>query len=79
MSHALKFVNAQTGTHLIKECLLSLLGSNIVIYIMHQVELLPAANPILAMYKLRSQKCLHLSRFWIRKNTFVMVGFEATY
>ena len=44
-----------TGTHIFKECLLGLLGSNTVIYIMHQVELLPAADPILAMYRLRSQ------------------------
>ncbi|KAA8523566.1 hypothetical protein F0562_009989 [Nyssa sinensis] len=42
-------VDAHTGTHLFKECLLGLLGSKTVIYVTHQIEFLPAADLILVM------------------------------
>ncbi|KAL8131721.1 ABC transporter C family member 3-like [Apium graveolens] len=42
-------VDAHTGSHLFKECLLGLLESKTVIYITHQVEFLPAADLILVM------------------------------
>ncbi|KAK3032481.1 hypothetical protein RJ639_037294 [Escallonia herrerae] len=42
-------VDAHTGSHLFKECLLGLLDSKTVIYITHQVEFLPAADLILVM------------------------------
>ncbi|XP_077211022.1 ABC transporter C family member 3-like isoform X2 [Tasmannia lanceolata] len=42
-------VDAHTGTHLFKECLLGLLGSKTVIYVTHQVEFLPSADLILVM------------------------------
>ncbi|KAI8537302.1 hypothetical protein RHMOL_Rhmol09G0012900 [Rhododendron molle] len=42
-------VDAHTGSHLFKECLLGLLGSKTVIYVTHQVEFLPAADLILVM------------------------------
>ncbi|KAI9102358.1 hypothetical protein K1719_023560 [Acacia pycnantha] len=42
-------VDAHTGSHLFKECLLGLLSSKTIIYITHQVEFLPAANLILVM------------------------------
>ncbi|KAA8527046.1 hypothetical protein F0562_008725 [Nyssa sinensis] len=42
-------VDAHTGTHLFKECLLGLPGSKTVIYVTHQVEFLPAADLILVM------------------------------
>ncbi|KAK9275695.1 hypothetical protein L1049_022962 [Liquidambar formosana] len=42
-------VDAHTGTHLFKECLLGLLGCKTVIYVTHQVEFLPAADLILVM------------------------------
>lgn len=42
-------VDAHTGSHLFKECLLGLLGSKTVIYVTHQVEFLPAADVILVM------------------------------
>ncbi|XP_068651757.1 ABC transporter C family member 3-like [Aristolochia californica] len=42
-------VDAHTGTHLFKECLLGILGSKTVIYVTHQVEFLPAADLILVM------------------------------
>ncbi|KAL6313755.1 hypothetical protein AAG906_010174 [Vitis piasezkii] len=42
-------VDAHTGTHLFKECLLGLLGSKTVIYVTHQVEFLPAADLILVV------------------------------
>ncbi|KAL6313814.1 hypothetical protein AAG906_010233 [Vitis piasezkii] len=42
-------VDAHTGTHLFKECLLGLLGSKTVIYVTHQVEFLPVADLILVM------------------------------
>ncbi|PIA50627.1 hypothetical protein AQUCO_01200080v1 [Aquilegia coerulea] len=42
-------VDAHTGTHLFKECLLELLRSKTVIYVTHQVEFLPSAHLILVM------------------------------
>ncbi|RDX98555.1 ABC transporter C family member 3, partial [Mucuna pruriens] len=42
-------VDAHTGSHLFKECLLGLLKSKTVIYITHQVEFLPDADQILVM------------------------------
>ncbi|CBI26749.3 unnamed protein product, partial [Vitis vinifera] len=42
-------VDAHTGTHLFKECLLGLLDSKTVVYVTHQVEFLPAADLILVM------------------------------
>ncbi|KAJ4975723.1 hypothetical protein NE237_000829 [Protea cynaroides] len=42
-------VDAHTGTHLFKECLLGHLSSKTVIYVTHQVEFLPSADLILVM------------------------------
>ncbi|XP_054796177.1 ABC transporter C family member 3-like isoform X3 [Prosopis cineraria] len=42
-------VDAHTGSHLFKECLLGLLSSKTIIYITHQVEFLPPADLILVM------------------------------
>ncbi|XP_022981345.1 ABC transporter C family member 3-like [Cucurbita maxima] len=42
-------VDAHTGSHLFKECLLGVLSSKTVIYVTHQVEFLPAADLILVM------------------------------
>ncbi|KAB1199139.1 ABC transporter C family member 3 [Morella rubra] len=42
-------VDAHTGSHLFKECLLGLLSSKTVIYVTHQVEFLPAADLILVL------------------------------
>ncbi|KAL9238615.1 hypothetical protein vseg_013011 [Gypsophila vaccaria] len=42
-------VDAHTGSHLFKECLLGLLKSKTVIYVTHQVEFLPSADLILVM------------------------------
>ncbi|XP_045819527.1 ABC transporter C family member 3-like isoform X2 [Trifolium pratense] len=42
-------VDAHTGSHLFKECLLNLLKTKTVIYITHQVEFLPDADLILVM------------------------------
>ncbi|XP_043695425.1 ABC transporter C family member 3-like [Telopea speciosissima] len=42
-------VDAHTGTHLFKECLLGILGSKTVIYVTHQVEFLSSADLILVM------------------------------
>ncbi|XP_052178883.1 LOW QUALITY PROTEIN: ABC transporter C family member 3-like [Diospyros lotus] len=42
-------VDAHTGSHLFKECLLGHLGSKTVVYVTHQVEFLPAADLILVM------------------------------
>ncbi|WJX31534.1 Canalicular multispecific organic anion transporter 2 [Trifolium repens] len=42
-------VDAHTGSHLFKECLLELLKTKTVIYITHQVEFLPDADLILVM------------------------------
>ncbi|KAL5564697.1 hypothetical protein UlMin_027861 [Ulmus minor] len=42
-------VDAHTGSHLFKECVLGLLSSKTLIYVTHQVEFLPAADLILVM------------------------------
>ncbi|KAK9091882.1 hypothetical protein Syun_026793 [Stephania yunnanensis] len=42
-------VDAHTGTHLFKECLLGFLKSKTIIYVTHQVEFLPSADLILVM------------------------------
>ncbi|XP_020982729.1 ABC transporter C family member 3 isoform X2 [Arachis duranensis] len=42
-------VDAHTGSHLFKECLLGHLSSKTVVYVTHQVEFLPAADLILVM------------------------------
>ncbi|XP_074285609.1 ABC transporter C family member 3-like isoform X2 [Silene latifolia] len=42
-------VDAHTGSHLFKECLLELLKSKTVVYVTHQVEFLPTADLILVM------------------------------
>ncbi|XP_043711783.1 ABC transporter C family member 3-like [Telopea speciosissima] len=42
-------VDAHTGTHLFKECLLGILNSKTVIYVTHQVEFLRSADLILVM------------------------------
>ncbi|KAI4388601.1 hypothetical protein MLD38_000915 [Melastoma candidum] len=42
-------VDAHTGSHLYKECLLGFLSSKTVIYVTHQVEFLPTADLILVM------------------------------
>lgn len=42
-------VDAHTGSHLFKECLLRLLASKTIIYVTHQVEFLPSADLILVM------------------------------
>ncbi|KAL7217173.1 hypothetical protein ACSBR1_028978 [Camellia fascicularis] len=42
-------VDAHTGSHLFKQCLLGLLDSKTVIFVTHQVEFLPAADLILVM------------------------------
>ncbi|KAJ4976248.1 hypothetical protein NE237_001354 [Protea cynaroides] len=42
-------VDAHTGTHLFKECLLGHLSSKTVFYVTHQVEFLPSADLILVM------------------------------
>ncbi|KAH7653131.1 Xenobiotic-transporting ATPase protein [Dioscorea alata] len=42
-------VDAHTGSHLFKECLLGLLRSKTVVYVTHQVEFLPSADLILVM------------------------------
>nr|BAD21727.1 putative MRP-like ABC transporter [Oryza sativa Japonica Group] len=42
-------VDAHTGLHLFKECLLGLLASKTVVYVTHHVEFLPSANAIMVM------------------------------
>ncbi|XP_020571535.1 ABC transporter C family member 3-like isoform X3 [Phalaenopsis equestris] len=42
-------VDAHTGSHLFKECLLGILASKTVLYVTHQVEFLPSADLILVM------------------------------
>ncbi|CAI9303495.1 unnamed protein product [Lactuca saligna] len=42
-------VDAHTGSHLFKECMLQFLESKTVIYITHQIEFLPAADLILVL------------------------------
>ncbi|XP_057725546.1 ABC transporter C family member 3-like [Arachis stenosperma] len=50
-------VDAHTGSHLFKECLLGLLRSKTVIYVTHQVEFLPAADLILVMKDGKITQC----------------------
>lgn len=42
-------VDAHTGTHLFKECLMGILKEKTIIFVTHQVEFLPAADLILVM------------------------------
>ncbi|KAF8683747.1 hypothetical protein HU200_044680 [Digitaria exilis] len=42
-------VDAHTGSHLFKECLLGDLASKTVVYVTHQIEFLPAADLIIVM------------------------------
>uniref|UniRef100_A0A804RD73 ABC transporter C family member 3 n=3 Tax=Zea mays TaxID=4577 RepID=A0A804RD73_MAIZE len=42
-------VDAHTGSHIFKECLLADLASKTVVYVTHQIEFLPAADLILVM------------------------------
>ncbi|CAL9178065.1 unnamed protein product [Musa hybrid cultivar] len=42
-------VDAHTGSHLFKECLLGFLSSKTVVYVTHQVEFLPSADLILVI------------------------------
>ncbi|XP_062098214.1 ABC transporter C family member 3-like [Humulus lupulus] len=42
-------VDAHTGSHLFRECLLGLLNSKTIIYVTHQVEFLPTADLVLVM------------------------------
>ncbi|XP_022684326.1 putative ABC transporter C family member 15 isoform X2 [Setaria italica] len=42
-------VDAHTGSHLFKDCLMGLLKDKTIIYVTHQVEFLPAADLILVM------------------------------
>uniref|UniRef100_A0A0E0G4Z8 Uncharacterized protein n=1 Tax=Oryza nivara TaxID=4536 RepID=A0A0E0G4Z8_ORYNI len=42
-------VDAHTGLHLFKECLLGLLASKTVVYVTHHVEFLPSADAIMVM------------------------------
>lgn len=42
-------VDAHTGSHLFKECLLGILASKTVLYVTHQVEFLPSSDLILVM------------------------------
>ncbi|XP_027369176.1 ABC transporter C family member 3-like isoform X2 [Abrus precatorius] len=50
-------VDAHTGSHLFKECLLGFLSSKTVVYVTHQVEFLPAADLILVMKDGRITQC----------------------
>ncbi|KAI9102259.1 hypothetical protein K1719_023461 [Acacia pycnantha] len=50
-------VDAHTGSHLFKECLLGLLSSKTIIYVTHQVEFLPAADLILVMKDGKITQC----------------------
>ncbi|XP_042515828.1 ABC transporter C family member 3-like [Macadamia integrifolia] len=42
-------VDAHTGTHLFKECLLGILSSKTIVYVTHQIEFLTSADLILVM------------------------------
>ncbi|KAG0495993.1 hypothetical protein HPP92_000608 [Vanilla planifolia] len=42
-------VDAHTGSHLFKECLLGFLASKTIVYVTHQIEFLPSADLILVM------------------------------
>ncbi|KAK7276926.1 hypothetical protein RIF29_18075 [Crotalaria pallida] len=50
-------VDAHTGSHLFKECLLGLLSSKTVVYVTHQVEFLPTADLILVMKDGKITQC----------------------
>ncbi|KAI4307896.1 hypothetical protein L6164_031023 [Bauhinia variegata] len=50
-------LDAHTGSHLFKQCLLGLLSSKTVIYVTHQVEFLPAADLILVMKDGKITQC----------------------
>ncbi|XLT64532.1 hypothetical protein HN873_020971 [Arachis hypogaea] len=50
-------VDAHTGSHLFKECLLGQLSSKTVVYVTHQVEFLPAADLILVMKDGKITQC----------------------
>ncbi|XP_020962553.1 ABC transporter C family member 3-like isoform X2 [Arachis ipaensis] len=50
-------VDAHTGSHLFKECLLGHLSSKTVVYVTHQVEFLPAADLILVMKDGKITQC----------------------
>ncbi|CAJ1971491.1 unnamed protein product [Sphenostylis stenocarpa] len=50
-------VDAHTGSHLFKECLLGLLSTKTVVYVTHQVEFLPAADLILVMKDGKITQC----------------------
>ncbi|XP_061375642.1 ABC transporter C family member 3 isoform X3 [Gastrolobium bilobum] len=50
-------VDAHTGSHLFKECLLGLLSLKTVVYVTHQVEFLPAADLILVMKDGKITQC----------------------
>ncbi|XP_068488807.1 ABC transporter C family member 3-like [Phaseolus vulgaris] len=50
-------VDAHTGSHLFKECLLGHLCSKTVVYVTHQVEFLPTADLILVMKDGRITQC----------------------
>ncbi|KAK7299953.1 hypothetical protein RJT34_10784 [Clitoria ternatea] len=50
-------VDAHTGSHLFKECLLGHLRSKTVVYVTHQVEFLPAADLILVMKDGKITQC----------------------
>ncbi|KAL2322784.1 hypothetical protein Fmac_027163 [Flemingia macrophylla] len=50
-------VDAHTGSHLFKECLLGLLSSKTVVYVTHQIEFLPAADLILVMKDGKITQC----------------------
>ncbi|KAJ1441278.1 P-loop containing nucleoside triphosphate hydrolase [Sesbania bispinosa] len=50
-------VDAHTGSHLFKECLLGLLNSKTVVYVTHQVEFLPCADLILVMKDGKITQC----------------------
>ncbi|KAL2316666.1 hypothetical protein Fmac_030542 [Flemingia macrophylla] len=50
-------VDAHTGSHLYKECLLELLSSKTVVYVTHQMEFLPTADLILVMKDGKITQC----------------------
>ncbi|XP_042497599.1 ABC transporter C family member 3-like [Macadamia integrifolia] len=49
LDDAFSAVDAHTGTHLFKECLLGILSSKTIIYVTHQVEFLSTADLIMVM------------------------------
>ncbi|KAF9605891.1 hypothetical protein IFM89_020400 [Coptis chinensis] len=53
-------VDAHTGTQLFEECLLGILRNKTIIYVTHQVELLPAADLILVM---QNGRVAHAGKF----------------